>query len=737
MEPIPPSAPGTPGGFPPPQAPSSPMTAAMSQAGGRVPGTFMSRLHRYKLLVKKFWWILLFCTAVGIAIQAYKIAHEVPNYASTARLMINTKINVTESSVSTTEVGNYMETQIALMTSQKVYTAAINALKAKNPGFVESDVRIDVHPLGSTPILIIRAMSSDAQFAKDFLQADIDAYIALQHDIKVDDKDRAIKDITDELTKAEATLQTDEDDVLGFQKANNIVFLQEQGSSLGSHLAQLNNQLVDRRNEYDLLVKLTAKQGDLQGLPVVAGASNSQQESRMRLAAATTEFFKAQQKAQERITELETQMKEEEEYLRPAHPKRVALAAQIADLKRSITLSKEQNIEEANVRRETLALEIQHLEAMVKEYEPKAISLGAKLAEFERLKSKRSMDQSLYESLLQSVQKIDLNRRLDEQRFTLMEPPSDATSIKDQYQVRLLSAGLGGLIVGMAILFIIDRFDDRINSTTELRDYFSERILGQMPFEVSLGDRSNRRLIQPGDDRHTYSESFRNLRSALMFMEVDGARPRTILFTSASPDEGKTTVATNFAITLAMLEGRVLLVDADLRRGGLNRLLDIDAPLGFTDVLLHGADWRKAVVPSKHKNLSVMVCGKYTSQGAELFLSPITDGILREMYNEFDYIIFDTSPVMAADDATSLAPKIDGTIFVLRASMTSARAARNALDQLYHRQVNVLGLVLNSVNALLPDYYYYYRYYEYYRPKDEVIEGAPGTPRRGKDGSKL
>ncbi len=721
---------------------SASMTAAASQAGNRMPGTFMSRLHRYKLLVRKFWWILLFCVTAGVAIQAYRIAHESPVYASTARLMINSKINLPETSISTTEVGGYMETQMALMNSQKVYNSAINALKARNPAFVESDVKLDVHPQGSTPILVIRSVSSDPQFAQDYLQAAIDAYIALQHDIKVDDKEKAIRDITDELSKAEATLQSDEDEVLGFQKANNIVFLQEQGSSLGNHLAQINNQLIDRRNEYDLLVKLTEKQGDLQGVPLLAGgATPSQQESRMRLAAATTEFFKAQQKAQERIDELQQQMKEEEQFLKPAHPKRVELAAQIDNLKRSIEISKEQNIAEANIRRETLALEIQHLETMVKEYEPKAIALGAKLAEFERIKSKRGMDQSLYESLLQRVQTIDLNRRLDEQRFTVMEPPSPASSVKEQYVVRIFAAGLGGFVVGALVLFIIDRFDDRINSTTELRDYFSERILGQMPFEVSLGDRSNRRLIQPGDDRHTYSESFRNLRSALMFMEVDGARPKTLLFTSASPDEGKTTVATNFAITLAMLDCRVLIVDADLRRGGLNRLLDIESQVGFTDVLLHGLDWRKAVCPSKHKNLSVLPSGKYTSQGAELFLSPVTDVLLREMYNEYDYIIFDTSPVMAADDATSLAPKIDGTIFVLRASMTSARAARNALDQLYHRQVNVLGLVLNSVNALLPDYYYYYRYYEYYRPKEEagddadpaVREERTRRSRRGKD----
>jgi Mrp family chromosome partitioning ATPase len=89
---------------------------------------------------------------------------------------------------------------------------------------------------------------------------------------------------------------------------------------------------------------------------------------------------------------------------------------------------------------------------------------------------------------------------------------------------------------------------------------------------------------------------------------------------------------------------------------------------------------------------------------------------LQEANKEYDCVLIDTAPVMAADDVTSLAPRVDGVIFVIRAEHTSARVARAALDRLYQRKARVLGLVFNSVHAKAGDYYYYSRYKDYYKP---------------------
>ena len=118
--------------------------------------------------------------------------------------------------------------------------------------------------------------------------------------------------------------------------------------------------------------------------------------------------------------------------------------------------------------------------------------------------------------------------------------------------------------------------------------------------------------------------------------------------------------------------------------------------------------------------------GKTLSQPSEHLLRDSTDALLKEIYNHYDYIIIDSSPVLAADDTTSLAPKIDATLFVVRLSYTSARLTKKALELLYSRQVNVPGVILNFVDTSLPEYYYY-QYSEYYNTPPAVGEGE-GQP---------
>src|SRR5207245_11034445 len=107
-------------------------------------------------------------------------------------------------------------------------------------------------------------------------------------------------------------------------------------------------------------------------------------------------------------------------------------------------------------------------------------------------------------------------------------------------------------------------------------------------------------------------------------------------------------------------------------------------------------------------------------------LSDSTDQFLKEIYHQFDYIIIDSSPVLAADDTTSLAPKIDATLLVVRLSYTSARLTKKALELLYNRQVNVPGVILNFVDTSLPEYYYYQYSEHYTRPL--APDGEAVTP---------
>jgi capsular exopolysaccharide synthesis family protein len=230
-------------------------------------------------------------------------------------------------------------------------------------------------------------------------------------------------------------------------------------------------------------------------------------------------------------------------------------------------------------------------------------------------------------------------------------------------------------------------------------------------------------LLRPNDDRHLYAEAFRNLRSSILFKNwKSGKPPKLILVTSAVPNEGKTTTVANLAVTLALGGARVLLGDADLRRGGVNELFKVSATPGFAEVLTSKVHWRDAVQETGTKGLHILPRGEVLDQTSELFLAPLASEVLKEMGEEYDYVIFDSAPVLVADDTSSFAPKLETTIFVVRMSSTMARLSAKALDLLYDRQVNVGGIILNRSSTNLKEYTYY-NYASYYSI----------TSRKGKD----
>ena len=242
---------------------------------------------------------------------------------------------------------------------------------------------------------------------------------------------------------------------------------------------------------------------------------------------------------------------------------------------------------------------------------------------------------------------------------------------------------------------------NRIESFTEFQHHFSENVLGQIPKEKTEGKFG---LLQPDDARHVLAESYRNIRSSIFFMPYEGSRPKTILITSSVPNEGKSTIASNLAITMALSGARTLLIDSDFRRGALREAFGISSRVGFAEVLKEEVNWRDVVVPTSYPNLFLLPRGQTLSHPSGHLLGDSTDTFVKEVYHNYDYVIIDSSSVLAADDTTSWAPKIDTTLFIVRLSYTSIRVTRKSLELLYNRHVKVPGVILNYLDTSLPEY---------------------------------
>lgn len=208
-------------------------------------------------------------------------------------------------------------------------------------------------------------------------------------------------------------------------------------------------------------------------------------------------------------------------------------------------------------------------------------------------------------------------------------------------------------------------------------------------------------------------EAYKNIRVQLTAM-LEKFGGKTIAISSPNASEGKSTTAVNMAITLSQLNKKVIIVDADIRRGTIHQKMKLENNVGCLDVLSGNVTFEEAV---KHYNpyLDVLTCGKVANNSCELFDSPAFDSLIANLNGIYDYIIFDTPPVNLVSDALVLSKKCDGLIYIIRSGVTTYEAFRRAKSSMDRLGVNTLGVIINAVDSSSGKYYKYkYNKYGYY-----------------------
>jgi len=205
--------------------------------------------------------------------------------------------------------------------------------------------------------------------------------------------------------------------------------------------------------------------------------------------------------------------------------------------------------------------------------------------------------------------------------------------------------------------------------------------------------------------------------------------PQVILVTSALPREGKTTAAANLAVTLAQLGDKTVLVDADLRKPGIGRLLNLGTGkyAGLSSYLAGVSTLDLVTVPHPSiPNLAAIPTGPLPPNPADLLSSHKLTEAIAELRKKFKFVVIDSPPIMAATDAVILSVQADGVLLIVRSGETPKEAFSRTRDLLVSVNARLLGVVLNAVDSSAPDYYYSYRYYPYsygYGPQESLDLG--------------
>lgn len=342
--------------------------------------------------------------------------------------------------------------------------------------------------------------------------------------------------------------------------------------------------------------------------------------------------------------------------------------------------------------------------------------------QLQTLELQQNLDRGTYEFLLSQLYQARITEAAASPYVAVLDPPSSVESIIPNRWMTLFLAGVLGLTLALGLAVFLDYLDRTLRSSHDVQDILHLPVLGVIP-QLEVVKESGRRdakaaeqplliALDPGDPA---SEAYRTLRLNLMYTDGTPNSVRTVNFTSAGPNEGKSTSALNFAVLVARQRERVLLVEADLRRPKLALALGIEREPGLSDILRGTVDVEPAIRRDVLPNLDVLTSGTAVDNPSDLLNSRAMEELLGALETQYNYVVIDSPPILAVTDAAVLAAQADGSVLVVRSGRTDQRAARRAMEQLDRVGVHVLGAVLNEVPPNVTEESYYFKYiYSYY-----------------------
>ncbi|ANU17763.1 capsular biosynthesis protein [Planococcus maritimus] len=217
-----------------------------------------------------------------------------------------------------------------------------------------------------------------------------------------------------------------------------------------------------------------------------------------------------------------------------------------------------------------------------------------------------------------------------------------------------------------------------------------------------------RKLVARIKPNSVISEQYRTIRTTINF-SLPGNEMKTLLFTSASKEEGKSTTSANMAIVFAESGKKVLLVDADMRKPTLHHTFHLNNHMGLSNLLIGKGELEQSVRDSGIQGLELLTSGQIPHNPAELLDSPMLDRLIEKMKERYDLIIFDSPPILSVSDSKIMANKCDGTVLVVNTGKTEKQSAIKARDSLTTSKAYIVGVVMNNYK-LSKDHYYSYEY---------------------------
>jgi succinoglycan biosynthesis transport protein ExoP len=707
----------------------------------------MEILHLYSALIRRKWLIiesLAFFLAAAVAItmllpKQYQATSKLIVESSDTTNSILSELGLEEVALSLTSSSDDMMNKIALATMRPVLEEVIWKLQLRDDsgrllmpdkllvaGTVDQLMgapQLKVSQAQGTDILMVTATSNDAEQSRLMADTLAQAYISQSQERARSDVREASKFVTDQLALVEGELDEALSSIAEVQQSEEILDLEAEVKAAVARIS-------------DMMFALEQSAASIQGLraQITEEQRNQAREGTELVSPASIASNSQVRTLREELAELRRKREAELLDKTAKHPDVVlidrSIEATTAELEHALREQHELSPAIAQLRSQLVAEQERGAELRLG-IERATDEFGHypdKMRRLAQLELAAEATEKLYTALQQQQFEIAIAEALTMSDLQFVEPAVEpGRPAKPRLVVNIVAGLMLGLMFGVALVFGFEYLDDSIKTPDDLREVWDLPQLGAIPF---YGKKGTTRLITDLPAHAPVAEAFRTVRNSIAYATLDKP-PRYIAVSSGVPEEGKSTVSMNLAISMARDGKRVVLVDCDLRRPTQHRFFPHTANhVGVTNVLLGEAKLEDAYQEMPVPGFRLLAAGTLPRDPGSLVESLKMRQLLMDVARTCDIVIVDTPPVMVVNDAIVLGRQVDEFVLVAEAGKASRKVLRDVKNRMEGAGLIPVGLVLNKLDTSDSALGGYYRYYRAYYIADKDADGKPIKKRK-------
>jgi capsular exopolysaccharide synthesis family protein len=717
-------------------------------------------LLEYGRVVLKRRWVLVTTAAVLVALAAVWSFTRTPLYRATATLLIDepgsSMLNIQDilnygGYYRTDYLGTYFNTQLRLLTSRSLAERVARKMNLAGRPEMRSERGSDaggeggtgaplsqagyasvvqgglgIQPVEETRLVYVSYTSPHQLLAADIVNALVEEFVNFSVETRYEATKQTSEFLTEQIAQLREDLKRKELDLQKYGQEKNLLYLSDDESSIVNKFADVNTAFteaqIDRYGKESVYLEL--RNLNVDALPQSVSSPSIQA-------------------LKNTYAQVKSEYEEKGQFYKPDYPEMVKLKARLDATKSALEDEIRKAVDSAEAEYRAALKKETSLSGLLETQRADVARMNNNAIFYRTLRTEVENLRTLLSTLVAKQNEIQVSSQLGGLRTSNIKVVDRALvpggPFTPNIRRNLLTALFLGIFAGLGLVFLVEYLDNTVKGPEDVEKLTGLPSLGVIPYlaadglkkrpdpygsyrsygaeterpEETMPETREIELINHLYPKFSIAEDYRTVRTSILFSHADSA-PRTICFTSTLPQEGKTATVSNMAVSFSQLEGKVLLIDADLRKPRLHKVYKLRNNIGLSSFLTGNNSFDEVVQKTGIENVWAVPSGPHPPNPAELLNSKRMRELLALVKERFTVVLLDTPPVLAVIDPVIVSSLVDSTVFVVRAGKTARRPLAKAVEEVRKSKADIIGVVFNEVRLSrqggAAPYYHYYQY---------------------------